>query len=261
MGGYCLWQNLKIHPKRFRKGDSGRNIFAAYTFMLNESDLIASYEDMLLGSNPTFKQDFFVIQKKSEQKAVIALCRYVFKDLLDMGPRETQELCSKELLCKFELWDLIEKSVEFEPGMTEKEQCEYIAHLCYPKDVGFNKRKYIVGIYEDVMAGKMKYPKLFFSDKAGMIRGCICLQYVLDKYYSFTTIADLYKLFNDEDKATVILKKNKLFKACFSQYDTALDFLHYSFPTNRRNTFLYNYYKFKRIWDSSNTLPKFTKEG
>lgn len=220
--------------------------------MISDLDLIASYEDMLMNATSTFKQDFCATQKDHESRGLTVLCCYLLEDVLDLNPIEAKTSLTKKTLKEFKLWNYIEKFIDFEPGMNEQEQIIYLLHLCYPKIIPFDKKRYVISIYEKVINRQMAaFPKKFFSEKKGATRACICLQYMVDKLYSFHTVNELYELFNNEAEMAKILKENKMHKACYLQYDTPLDFLHYSLSPAKRNTFLYNYFKFNSILEQT----------
>lgn len=214
-------------------------------------DLILDYEAMLLGNATKLPARYF---KYTENKSVAnlnVLIRYLVENIMQWDINDAKELLSFDILDRFMLASYINKYVTFIPGMSEKEKVRYLLHLCYPKEVSFSKRKLVQYTYEKILNGEEKFwPKKYFQGQDGVIRSCICLQYLIYKYYPFSKVSELYELFSDKEQAIEILSQYKLKKAYEGLYENPLDFFHYSLNEDQRDNFLYHYLKFKNNYST-----------
>lgn len=215
---------------------------------LDIKTLTIEYENILLYSyeNRNISNAYFSGDKKSKEKKVIALCRYLIEEILHWTPQEAKDYLNWSIIKKFQLDTLILKFLKFPPGIIPETDIFYLVHLCYPNEIPFNKKNYVLKIYTTTLNGDGRFPKEFFDGFDGICRACICLRYALSRYYVYMSKEELYELFGVSKNANAFLKKYKLQSACKNLFDMPVDFLHYSLPEEQKDEFLHQYYRFKR---------------
>lgn len=211
--------------------------------------LISDYENLLLGQIDKLPKVYFSKNNKTQnEKNMMYLYKYLIEDIYKWTPQEAKHLLNWNILKLFKLSDLTNKYFEFVPGMMKKEMCEYIVHKCYPNEIHYDIYLTTIHTYENILQNKTeKWAKKYFSatgTEEGYIRACICMNYILSKYFNDVDIENLYKLFSCQAKANKILSKYKIKKACDDLFYHPIDYLHYSLKEKSRSDFLYNYYRF-----------------
>ena len=213
-------------------------------------DLISDYEQLLIGNVEKMPAYHFKGVNKKSTKTCICLLKYIYEDIMHWAPQEASELFDEKYEKAFKLDGLILKSFDFPPGLTKKEKSKYLAHCCYPNEVGFNKQRLIVKTYEGVLEKQQKWEKKYFTGEDGLVRACICMQYAINKYLYSYNIAQLYDFFSDSNRAIDFFSKIKLKKVYEALFDLPIDFFHYSLIKEQRDDFLYYYYKFRYYYNN-----------
>ena len=116
-------------------------------------------------------------------------------------------------------------------------------------------RETTIHTYEAVQSGDItKFPKSYFVGSEGIVRAGICLQYMISNHVLVSSINELYHLFSN-DQGLALLKKYKLFSAFKENFETPVDFLHFSLPAKEKNNLYLYYYKFS-YWMNKNGAAK-----
>lgn len=216
--------------------------------------LISDYENLLLGQIDKMPKIHFVQTNKSKnEKNLIYLYKYLIEDVFKWTPNEAKDMLNWNIIKIFKLKELTQKYFPFLPGMVKSEKCKYIVHKCYPDKVFYDAYISTIHTYENVLSKNEKWQKKYFSvvnSEEGYVRACICLNYILSKYYNSYSVSDLYYLFSKTSEINKILSKYKLKKACDDLYYHPIDFLHCSLQEENRDDFLYYYYKFADMYKS-----------
>ena len=206
--------------------------------------IIYEYEDVLLGKKTSFSNVFFINTQRENQKNVLLVFKHAFEVYLKWTPYEIYELISWDILKRMKL-DTLVKFINFPPELDATQDLQYIATLLYPSIIQYNFKKMCLISYKKVLANhNSKLPKGFLSENVGLLRGHICLQYILSEKLNFENIEDLYAHFASA-AGMKTLKKYRLSGMCTDFYETPLEFVHNALPEYQQNSFLYNYYRFR----------------
>lgn len=217
-------------------------------------DLLIEYEMYLLDKIECVPEYHFRdVGKLSIEQTVASLIKYVTENIMHWTPEEAYHSLTWKILIDFKLDDIIEKNIEFMPGMNEKEKCNYLIHKCYPAKFRFDFKRCVLRIYGDILSEKKpKWNKKFFNGQEGAIRACICMQAAINRYLYGLSIEELYSYFGNNYQGIKFIKAVKLKKAYEKLYNLPIDFFHYSLPKNQRNDFLFNYYHFMNYYEQEN---------
>lgn len=204
-------------------------------------NIIREYERVLVGMSPEISKKNFPFDDLVNEKFALSVFRYAIEELLKWSPLEAYRLFTPSIVERMKLTPLL-KYICF-PSDVTCDDTEYIVHLLYPQKVPYDFVRYTLNIYEQVRAGKRRYPKDFMFGGKGLKRATICLQYALKEVYLFSSLEEMYQYFATPE-AMGFLKENKLYQLYCSFYKSPLDFLHYSLSESMRNDFYYEYYSF-----------------
>ncbi len=214
-------------------------------------NLLIEYEMYLLDKIDAFPEYHFKDTGTfAIEQTITALIKYVVEDVLKWTPEDAYILLNWNVLTAFKLDDLIDRYINFIPGMNEKEKCKFLICKCYPSKYHFDTKKNILRIYDDILSSKKaKWNKKFFNGQEGAIRACICMQAAINRYLYGKSIEELYAYFAKYYQGTKFINDVRLKKAYEKLYHLPIDFFHYSLPKSQRNYFLYNYYKFMNYYN------------
>ncbi len=224
--------------------------------MTGNRNLYSGYEQALLGNRKDLPMYLFASPKDqgSRVNRSLTLALYIYAGTYLCG--WTKEQFASLLTVSFEkdfmLYDLGEKYLDIPPNMDEEERRLYITSLCFPS-MRFDVDKCVTDEYERVL----KTPKhtwrsnYFSNDMTGMIRANICLRHCITKYFTFISPEELYRLFDDTDKAYAALNSYGLKKACEKLYASPLEYLHSALSnySDTKDDFMYAYLAFKKMYD------------
>ena len=98
--------------------------------------------------------------------------------------------------------------------------------------------------YKEVLDGKLyKFPKEYLSGSMGVLRACVCFQYMVSQYLPFNNIEEMYNFFSTTNGIKA-LKRYRLYAICTEIFDYPIDYLHEALSERQKNEFFYHYYKF-----------------
>jgi len=208
-----------------------------------QKGILFEYELILLGKKNFFSPYFFSFGNDYNERMALDVFQYAIEVYLRWSPEETATYLTIDIIKLMKL-DSILKYIRFPAELIPERDLFYIAHLLYPKKVPFNEKELILRTYKEVLSGQLyKFPKEYLSDSLGMIRACICFQYMVSQYLSFKSIDDMYNHFCTS-KGTKDLKKYRLYAICTDMFEFPLDFLHEALSVRQKNEFLYHYHRF-----------------
>ena len=215
--------------------------------------VINDYEEVLIGNKGEISKDFFAFDRKGNQRVALSVFKYAIEKLLKWDAKRATELFNESFMHLMKL-DQMANYIIYPSDVSPKDT-EYILHLLYPKEVQYELKKYTIRIYKEVMAGKRRYPKDYMFGYLGLLRAKICLQYSLVQTSQlFKTTDELYKFFASPE-CIKYLKKNRLLQLCDSFYNSPLEYMYDSVPTDLRNEFLFHNYmfeiKFRKLTENS----------
>ena len=222
---------------------------------LYNPSLIPDIEDYFFGQTVKMPKIHFMGKYGiNAQQHTLDLIRYLIESVFRWTPLEAGDYLTDAVLERFRITPYL-KHIDFPLGMTTK-KIEYILHLIYPNIYKFNKREFYLKIYQDVLAGRGKFPKNFFNGYISKERAEICLQHVINNYILVNSIEELYRIFSSKD-ISLILKKYNLILPCKNLYTNPVDFLHQALPNSQKDLFLYHYYTF--IYKNQKALEPYLK--
>lgn len=204
--------------------------------------IINEYEEVLIGNKKEIPKGYFVFDKKGNERVALSVIKYAVESLLGWSKIEAVQYFNTKYITMMKLDQMI-GYIDF-PSDVTREDTEYILYLLYPRNVDYQVKKYTLRVYDDVMAGKRRYPKDYMYGYLGMIRAKICLQYAMGKTKVFQSPDELYSFFASPE-CVKYLKDNRLYQLYASFYDTPLEYMHDSMPTSIKNDFLYHNYTFE----------------
>ena len=203
--------------------------------------IINEYEEILIGNRKKISSNYFLFDKKGNERVALSVIRYAIENLLGWDVHNAIELFNSNYISFMKL-DQMVKYIVF-PSDVTKDDTEYILYLLYPKYVDYDIKRYTLRIYEKVMNNEGRYPKDYMYGYLGMLRAKICLQYAINQNLLFKSADDLYNFFASKD-CIKYLKQNKLYQLYVSFYSTPLEYMHDSMPSSVKNEFLFHNYMF-----------------
>lgn len=222
------------------------NIFFRKGTCFFMDSIIYEYEEILLGQKTGFTTAYFMYSDECNHRTALAVFRHVFETYLKWDPEDIKERISWDILERMKVNSLV-RYIMFPPEIDEEKDLFYIASLLYPRTIKNDFKKSCLMAYKKVLNNKNeKLPKGFLSENEGLLRGHICLQYVLNDLMNFESLEELYGHFASSNGVKT-LKKYRLSGMCTDFYETPLDFVHNALPEHQKNEFLYKYYKFKMV--------------
>lgn len=207
-------------------------------------DILYEYDEYLLGNISSFSRHFFNSTDRETEENVLLIFKYAIEDILQWTPIEARDYLTEDVIKRLKLDKLIKK-VKFPGELNPHTDYFYITHLLYPNVVKFNERELILKTYKEVLAGKLyKFPKEYLDGAKGVMRICVCFQYMIAQYLSFSSIKEIYEFFTTP-AGSKALKKYRLYPVCIDKFEFQIDFLHQSLPNVQKDEFWYNYYRFQ----------------
>ena len=203
--------------------------------------IINEYEEILIGNRKKISSNYFIFDKKGNERVALSVIRYAIENLLGWDVHNAIKLFYSNYISFMKL-DQMVKYIVF-PSDVTKDDTEYILYLLYPKYVDYDIKRYTLRIYEKVMNNEGRYPKDYMYGYLGMLRAKICLQYAINQNLLFKSADDLYNFFASKD-CIKYLKQNKLYQLYVSFYSTPLEYMHDSMPSSVKNEFLFHNYMF-----------------
>lgn len=203
--------------------------------------IINEYEEILIGNRKKISSNYFLFDKKGNERVALSVIRYAIENLLGWDVNNAIKLFNSNYISFMKL-DQMVKYIVF-PSDVTKDDTEYILYLLYPKYVDYDIKRYTLRIYEKVMNNEGRYPKDYMYGYLGMLRAKICLQYAINQNLLFKSADDLYNFFASKD-CIKYLKQNKLYQLYVSFYSTPLEYMHDSMPSSVKNEFLFHNYMF-----------------
>lgn len=214
--------------------------------MDEKRSIILDYEQLLLKRNATkVSVNYFRHADTRNEELALFMFHYAFENILHWDPVDVVNGASKDLINVLRLV-LPYSSVKFPRELKSNKDYFYLAQKLYPHLQTYDIRHLVELTYKNVIGKKEgKFPKEYFVEKEGDIRACICLQYVLQHYFSFRDSKEMYDTFADEKQANALLSEYKLLKACRMLYKTPLDYLHATVPNRQKDNLYYAQLKLK----------------
>lgn len=214
--------------------------------MTFDRGLIQNYEMVLLGNEKNISSHFFRYQDEYNEKMALQVFKHTIEYYLRWTPEKTAESLNYNVIELMKL-DGILKYLRFPPEVDIKKDFFYIAHMLYPYKIKFNQKKLMLEVYKKVLRRELiKFPKEFMTGSIGVVRACVCFQYMMEQYLHFSSIESAYRFFYSPNGAKA-LRKYRLFSVCRDMFESPVEFLHKSLPDGQKDEFLYNYYSFKLI--------------
>ena len=224
----------------------------------NRFPLMFEYDLILLGKKNTFSPFFFNYNKEQNKRMALYVFKYAIEKYLKWSPEEAATYLNYEVV-KFMKLDGLLRYIEFPAELDKHVDLFYIAHLLYPGRIKFDKKELILRTYKEVLDQKLyKFPKEYLSGSMGVIRACVCFQYMVSQFLPFNNIEEMYNFFSSTNGVKA-LKKYRLYAICTDIFDYPIDYLHEALSENQKNEFFYHYYKF--VTTNREQITEMKKKG
>lgn len=213
------------------------------------SDVIYEYENILLGKKKNFTTTYFELSAEQNEKTALLVFHHAIKHYLRWNQKQVEECLDWNVIRRMRLCTLM-KYIRF-PAESDREKDLYILYnKLYPRRSRAGLKEPTISVYKRVLSGeRTKFPKGYFDGIEGMYRSLICFQYMITLLKPFNNVDEMYKFFAS-NRGTAALKKHKLSIVCNTIYETPIDYLHTALPSEHRNVFLFNMYKFNVMYKS-----------
>lgn len=202
------------------------------------------YENVLLGN-----QTVYMISKRGDNKAKVEesaaeLFRYVFSDILQWTPQMVRDYLTNDLIDWLKLRRAYKK-LHFPPELDPATDLFYVACILYPDEIHYSKKDITLEVYEKVLNGELvKFPKGFFSEQDGIDNLKICFSYAVGQEYFMLTKEELYERFRNKKGIDEFLSKWLLRNTVYKYFESALDLLHQTLPSEDQSDLFYQHGKF-----------------
>lgn len=207
------------------------------------SDVIYEYENILLGKKRGFGSTYFDLPDEQNEQLALAVFHHAIKHYLRWTQRQVEECLDWNVITRMKLNSLM-KHIKFPVESDKEKELNILIDKLYPKRHKSALKGPTLSVYRKILAGeRAKFPKGYFDGTEGMYRSIICFQYMITRMKPFENVEDMYKFFATS-KGSATLKKYKLSIVSNSLYETPIDYLHVSLPSEYRNDFLYYIHKF-----------------
>ncbi len=210
-----------------------------------KKELILEYEDVLLGKANCISPFHFENGPYFNETAALDIIKYAVETYLKWDPYTMRDCLTLEIMNMLKLKPLL-RYISFPPELNPKKDLFYIAWKLYPKQITYSTKQLILDVYKDVLSGKLKrFPKEFFTGAKGFLRASICLQYFIENFAPKEDVPHLYKYFAGP-KISNDLKQYKLNIVCKDNFDSPIEYLHFSLPKEQKDESLYHFFSF--VW-------------
>lgn len=218
---------------------------------MNDTIAIARYEELLLHKTNRF---YLTGTDAEKEQSAISVLKYIITGLLNWTPQEAVVGLTPYIAKQLHV-DLLMAYINQPRDVLPEEDYDYLVHMAYPDDIGYNPEAKIIRNYNYVIKKiKPRFPKNYFNrSMGGKMRARCILGYVIDENLILNDHAEivLYKMFSDNGTILPLLKKWKLKNVCKMLYDDdPVEYLHDTLIENDMGTFLYNFYSFKKLYDN-----------
>lgn len=217
--------------------------------------LLYEYEQILIGNKSGFSPYYFKHGDDTALNYTLYIIKFAVEEYLRWDPFDMKNHFDLKTLKKMKLEPLM-RYITFPDELDKEKDLYYLASILYPDVIKIDVKELVLRIYKDVLSGDLcKFPKEYLSGTQGMLRAGICLQYMLNQYYTFQTTKDIYAFFAKPDGMKA-LKKYRLNNVCNEIYEFPVDFVHESLPDKQKDEFWYHYYRFKALNDKLQKIQK-----
>lgn len=224
--------------------------------LLYGQGLLNEYDEILLGKRKKFSSMYFGFPDKTNETMALSVIKYAIERYLKWTPKEAYNMLNKKVLKQLNLTSLL-SYIEFPVELKKSTDIWYVVHKIYPHLFPLSKRRLITTLMSRIISGELnKIPSDYFFCEDGELRACVCLQYVLENFFLFKTIDDMYKFFANNKEVHKILVQYRLRNVYTLFYDSPLEFLHIALPEDQKNEFLYQYYSFTNKFNNVDKLDK-----
>ncbi|WFR59051.1 hypothetical protein QA584_08195 [Anaerocolumna sp. AGMB13025] len=214
---------------------------------MNSQNIIKDYENLLTNEEgANLSTSYFCYNNSNNHKLALELFRYAIETVLNWSPMEVVNCLDIKIIEKLNLY-VPYKYLIFPEELNKRKDCFYVAHLLYPEIIPYNMREYVIISYKKVLSQETgKFSKSFFAGSEGELRACLCLQYLLKEYFTFSSIEEIYYYFSTA-KAITSLRQYRLAGVCSELFESPLEFLHTALPNKQKNELYYQFYHFEAV--------------
>lgn len=211
------------------------------------SDIIYEYENILLGKKKNFSTTYFELSPEQNERTALIIFHHAINSYLKWTPKQVEECLNYDIVRRMKLVPLM-KYIRF-PAESDREKDFYILlEKLYPHKHKAGLKGPTLTVYQRLLSGeRSKFPKGYFDGMQGMYRSLICFQYMITLLKPFDDVGDMYKFFAS-NRGTATLKKYKLNIVCNTIYETPIDYLHAALPSEHKDLYLFNMYKFNLMY-------------
>lgn len=225
---------------------------------MSQKSILYEYDLICLGKKHEFSKSFFSNNSRHNQNLAISVFKYAIEYYLKWTPEETAKFLDEKVIDLMKLRQLL-NYINFPMELDPKKDFFYIAHLMYPKRISYDLSDLVICAYRRILKGeKNKFIKNYMNATRGDINARICFRYMLEQFFQFTSVEEMYKYFSSTEGYKA-LKKYRLAGICSDMFESPLEFLHESLPDSQKDHFWYNYYRFEK--SNSIQIKSMKKKG
>lgn len=213
---------------------------------IDDETLFYEYEQILIGNKPSFSPYFFKYGENTSQHYALLIIKFAVEKYLGWDAKDMLNHFTKDIAIQMKLEPLM-KYIDFPVEVNRDTDYYVLASMIYPYTIKIDTKELVLRTYKDVLKEKIcKFPKEYLSGADGMIRAGICLQYMLNQYFSFNSTKELYQFFT-ESAGIKALKDYRLNNISSEIFEIPIDYLHESLPDVQKDEFWYHYFRFQAM--------------
>jgi len=215
--------------------------------------VLFEYTEILEKKRKTFSENFFCMKPEENEAQAIKLIRTITKAFLRCPTLTVaRNTVTLELLSKIQCGRLLQY-IEVPTCIDPDDKGTYIVDKIFTNN--FDTEQWIVEhLCKRIMEGNLKkFPKRFMDDAIGLQRASFCLNYLLKRYKPTATSLELYQ-YAASSAFKDYLKDKLLLNVALRQYDTPVEFLHYSLDEDLQNNGFFAVYNSVYRMDSGSKI-------
>ena len=214
-----------------------------------DQHVLYEYDCFLIGKDGNSDDYYFRTKSAAEkERYALSLIKHVIEDYLRWTPTMARDNLSLAVLKEWNL-DRMAERISFPKDLEQSLDMFYIVHKLWPQAVPMNAQDIYIQIYRRVLfpidGHKAKYPKGYFSGKAGMNKACACLKYAIENFLHFSSVDEMYAFFSNKKKVSAFFKKYKLTLPAKTFFNSPVEYLEYTLHESQSDIFLAQFYNFQ----------------
>ena len=188
--------------------------------------------------------------KEEKLSAAVAIIRYVITDLLEWTPEEALNNLDDVIAKEMRIDKIVQRYVPYPFDLDKSQDYDYLVSLCFPSQVQYDPEDKVIAFYKKIISGEeTRFPKNYFAGDNGMYKAGLLLMYIISRHMPIhdNDVAPLYRTFADTKKIRQKFNEWRITDIAKREYNSPLEFLHYSLPYELANDMLYSNYMYRSV--------------